>query len=96
MTALAVIFMLVTAMGLGYHFGRHAGSTTSTWKKRTRRTTLARHAISLIALMMASRIQRSVHRRLPGSPVWRTQARRGRRVVLFSSGGWWVGGRGRR
>ena len=96
MTALAVIFMLVTALGLGYHFGRRAGSTTSTWKKRTRQTTLARHAISLIALMMLGRIQRSVQRRLPGSPFWRTQAGRGQPVMPFSSGGWWVSGRGRR
>jgi hypothetical protein len=57
MTALAVISALVTALCIGYHFGRRADSTPPTWKKRTSRTALGRLAISLIALMIARRIR---------------------------------------
>jgi hypothetical protein len=59
--------MLVTALWMGYHFGC---SMTSSWKKRTRRAALGRRAISLIALMIASRIQWSVQRKLPGPRGW--------------------------
>jgi hypothetical protein len=75
MTALEVICTVVTAMSIGYHFGRRAGSTTSTWRSRTRRAALGRRAISLIGLMVASRIQRSVQRKLPSSRGWRRQAK---------------------
>ncbi len=59
MTTVAVISALVTAVYIGYHFGRRAGSTPSTWKKRTRRTALARLAVSLIVLLIARRIRQS-------------------------------------
>jgi hypothetical protein len=59
MTALAVISALVTALGIGYHFGRRAGSTPSTWKKRTSRVALGRLAINLLALATARRVRRS-------------------------------------
>ena len=59
MTALAVISALVTALCIGYHFGRRAGSAPSTWKRRTRRTALGKLAISLIVLMIARRIRQS-------------------------------------
>lgn len=79
MTPLGVICMLVTALSIGYHFGRrHAGSTTPTWKDRTRRTALGRRAITLIALMVASHLQRSVQRKLPSSRGWRRQVVPGR------------------
>jgi uncharacterized membrane protein YeiH len=57
MTALAVISALVTALGIGYHFGRRAGSTPSTWKKRTSQVALGRLAISLVVLVTARRIR---------------------------------------
>jgi hypothetical protein len=59
MTALAVISALVTALGIGYHFGRRAGSTPSTWKKRTSRVALGRRAVNLLVLMTARRIRQS-------------------------------------
>jgi hypothetical protein len=59
MTALAVISALVMALCIGYHFGRSAGSTPSSWKKRTSRVALGRIAVSLLMLMTARRIRRS-------------------------------------
>ena len=59
MTALAVISALVTALCIGYYFGRRAGSTPSTWKKRTSRAALGRLAINLLLLMTARRIRQS-------------------------------------
>ena len=65
MTALAVISALVTALGIGYHFGRRAGSTPLTRKKRTSRVALGRLAISLLVLVTARRIrQRFLARRV--------------------------------
>ncbi|BBY07688.1 hypothetical protein [Mycobacterium noviomagense] len=58
MTVLAVMSALITALCVGYYFGRRAGSTPSTWKKRTSRVALGRLAISLLVLMTARRIQR--------------------------------------
>ena len=57
MTALAVISALVTALCIGYHFGRRAGSTPSTWRKRTSRVALSKLAISLLVLMTVRRIR---------------------------------------
>ena len=59
MTALALISAFGTAMCIGYHLGRRAGSKPSTWKKRTSRVALGRLAISLLVLMTARRIRRS-------------------------------------
>ncbi|OBF85839.1 hypothetical protein A5791_21955 [Mycobacterium sp. 852002-51163_SCH5372311] len=59
MTALAVASALVTALCIGYQWGRRAGSTPPTWKQRTSRMALGRRAISLVALMSARRLQRS-------------------------------------
>jgi len=42
----------------GYYLGRRAGSTPSTWRKRTSRTALGRRAISLLMLVTARRIRR--------------------------------------
>lgn len=64
MTTLAVISVLVTALWIGYHLGRRAGST----RKRKRRAALGRFAISLIVLVVARHIQRSALRNLPSSP----------------------------
>jgi hypothetical protein len=60
MTALAVIAALMTALCIGYHFGRRAGSTPPTWKQRTSRVGLGKRAIGLVLLMTARRIQRSI------------------------------------
>jgi hypothetical protein len=59
MTPIAVICVAVTALCIGYHFGRRAGSTPATWKKRTSRAALARSALSLILLVSARRVQRN-------------------------------------
>ena len=59
MTALAVIAALVTALCIGDRFGRRAGSTPSTWRKRTSRVALGRLAISLLVLMTVRRIRQS-------------------------------------
>jgi hypothetical protein len=59
MTALAVISALVTALCVGYYLGRRAGSTPSTWKKRTSRVAVGRLAINLLVLMTARRIRQS-------------------------------------
>jgi hypothetical protein len=59
MTALAVISALVTALCVGYHFGRRAGTTPSPWKKRTSRVALGRLAVNLLVLMTARRIRQS-------------------------------------
>jgi hypothetical protein len=58
MTPIAVICVVVTALCIGYHFGRRAGSTPST-KKRACRAALGRLAMSLIVLMIARRVQRN-------------------------------------
>jgi hypothetical protein len=42
----------------GYYFGRRAGSTPPTWKKRTSRIALGKLAINLLVLMTARRIRR--------------------------------------
>ncbi len=60
MTEVAVFSALVAALYIGYHFGRRGGSNPSTWKMRTSRATLGRLAITLIALMVARRIRRSL------------------------------------
>jgi hypothetical protein len=60
MTALAVFSGLVAALCIGYHFGRRAGSTPSTWKMRTSRTALGRLAITLLGFMIARRIRRTL------------------------------------
>jgi hypothetical protein len=59
MTALAVISALVAALCVGYHLGRRAASTPSTWKKRTSRVALGRLAINLFVLMTARRVRQS-------------------------------------
>jgi hypothetical protein len=59
MTALALISALGTALCVGYHLGRRAGSKPSTWKKRTSRVALGRLAINLLVLMTARRIRQS-------------------------------------
>jgi hypothetical protein len=57
-TVLAGIAALAMATCVGYYFGRRAGSTPSTWKRRTSRITLGRLAISLLVLLTARRIRR--------------------------------------
>jgi hypothetical protein len=59
MTPIAVLCIAVTALCIGYHFGRRAGLTPVTWKKRTSRAALARSALSLILLVSARRVQRN-------------------------------------
>jgi hypothetical protein len=67
MTALALIAALGTALCVGYHLGRRAGSRSSTWERRTSRVALARLAINLLVLMTARRVQQSFAGGLGGS-----------------------------
>ena len=62
MTPIAVICIAVTALCIGYHFGRRAGSTPASWRRRTSRVALARAALSLMLLVSARRVQRSLLR----------------------------------
>jgi hypothetical protein len=73
MTALAVISALVMALCIGYYFGRSAGSTPASWKRRTSRVALGRLAISLLMLVTVRRIRRSFLAKsllLRGSLAW--------------------------
>jgi len=58
MTVLAGIAALAMATCGGYYFGRRAGSTPSTWTKRTSRIALGKLAMSLLALTTVRRIRR--------------------------------------
>lgn len=60
MTALTMLFALVGALGVGYYFGRRAGTSAPTWKKRTSRAAMGKLALSLVALAIARRIHRSL------------------------------------
>ena len=74
MMVIAAICALATTTWIGYYVGRRAGSTPSTWKKRTSRMALGRLAISLLVLMTARRIRQSfrAERVLPGAVgIWR-------------------------
>ncbi|WP_082945549.1 hypothetical protein [Mycobacterium sp. E2733] len=55
MTVLAAVAALAMAACFGYYLGRRAGSTPSTWKRRTSRVALGRLAISLLVLLTARR-----------------------------------------
>jgi hypothetical protein len=55
----AVISALVTALCIGYHVGRRAGSTPPIWRKRTSRVALSELAVSLLVLMTVRRIRQS-------------------------------------
>jgi hypothetical protein len=59
MTVLAGIAALAMATCVGYYLGRRAGSTRSTWKRRTSRLSVGRLAISLLVLLTARRIRQS-------------------------------------
>src|ERR1700744_3930030 len=62
MTALAVIAALVTALWVGYYFGRRGGDSRPrvSWERRTSRTALGRLAIALTFLVVARRIRRNL------------------------------------
>ena len=57
MTVLAAFAALTMATCIGFYFGRRAGSTPSTWKKRTSRIALGRRAANLLVLVAARRIR---------------------------------------
>jgi hypothetical protein len=58
MTVSTAIAALAMAACVGYYFGRRAGSTPSTWTKRTSRIALGRRAANLLVLVAARRIRR--------------------------------------
>lgn len=57
MAVFALVCALATATLIGYYFGRRAGSSRSSWKKRTSRIALGRLAMSLLVLMTARRVR---------------------------------------
>lgn len=59
MAVLAVICALATATCVGYYVGRRAGSTPSTWRKRTSRVAIGRLGMSLAMLVAARRVRRT-------------------------------------
>ena len=59
----AAIAALTMATCGGYYLGRRAGSTPTTWKRRTSRTALGRRAISLLLLVTARRVRRRIRRK---------------------------------
>jgi hypothetical protein len=58
MTVLAAFAALALAMSAGYYCGRRAGSTRSTWKKRTSRVALGKQTVDLLLSVAARRIRR--------------------------------------
>ena len=63
--AVIVVISLMAATGLlGYLLGRRSVVPTPTWQQRMRRPALARQTVTLLALMAASQLQRSAHRRV--------------------------------
>jgi hypothetical protein len=63
MTAVVLMSAVGTALCVGYHFGRRAGSKPSSWKKRTSRVALGTLAINLLVLMTARRIRQVLRAR---------------------------------
>lgn len=57
MMVLAAIAALAMAMSIGYYYGRRAGSTPSTWKKRTSRVALGKRTAHLLVLVAARRVR---------------------------------------
>jgi hypothetical protein len=57
MMMIAGIAAVALATCLGYYAGLRAGSTPSTWKKRTSRIALGRLAISLLVVLTARRLR---------------------------------------
>lgn len=62
MTALVVICSAVPALWLGFSLGRRAGATKPTAKTRSRRAALATWTARVFALMIITRMQRSMQR----------------------------------
>ena len=72
MTVLVVICLVAAAARIGYWFGRRAATSAPPWQERTRRSALARQAITLVLLVAASQLQRSVRRNVPEPRVRRS------------------------
>ena len=72
MTVLVVGCALVTALCVGYGLGRRTTPRPATWQNRTSRLALGKLAVSLAAVVVARRLQRSLfrHRALPALGVW--------------------------
>ncbi|WP_163722278.1 hypothetical protein [Mycolicibacterium psychrotolerans] len=67
MAAVVVISLMAASGLLGYLLGRRATRRTPTWQQRMRRPALARQTVTLVALVAASQLQRSAHRRVGGA-----------------------------
>ncbi|MGE0215205.1 hypothetical protein [Mycolicibacterium sp.] len=66
-TALGMVAALAAGVWIGYLIGRRADAKTLSWSTRTSRVVLGRQAITLLGLLAASRLERTVRRRLPGA-----------------------------
>ena len=75
MTFLGVMIALLAAMAVGYVVGRRSASKTPTWSQRTSRAALGSQALSLVALLAASQLQRSIEQRLPTGSAHRLSRR---------------------
>ena len=64
MAAVVVISLMAASALLGYLLGRRVTTPRPTWQQRLRRPALARQTVTLLALMAASQMQRSAHRRV--------------------------------
>ncbi|MBI5338276.1 MAG: hypothetical protein HZB45_11405 [Mycolicibacterium rufum] len=64
MAAVVVISLMAMSGLLGYLVGRRATRRTPTWQQRIQRPALARQAVTLMALVAASQLHRSSHRRV--------------------------------
>lgn len=64
MAAVVVLSLMAVSGLLGYLMGRRATVPAPSWQQRMRRPALARQTVTLLALMAASQLQRSAHRRV--------------------------------
>ncbi|RZT25986.1 hypothetical protein EV589_1737 [Mycobacterium sp. BK558] len=64
MAAVVVISLMALSGLLGYLVGRRATRRAPTWQQRIQRPALARQAVTLMALVAASQLHRSAHRRV--------------------------------
>ncbi|MEW5808326.1 MAG: hypothetical protein AB1925_02645 [Actinomycetota bacterium] len=64
--AAVIVTLMMAATGLfGYYLGRRSPARSLSWRQRTTRPALARQAITLLALVALSQVQRSAGRRRP-------------------------------
>jgi hypothetical protein len=60
MTVLVVACAVVTALCVGYRLGRRSTPRPASWQTRTSRLALGKLAVSLVGVVLARRLQRSL------------------------------------